>query len=145
MANTVANIAKGSVIEKVRDNPNVVALLLLKLAEADSDIVDHVSVAALLAAANSECDFTNYARKLALTASIVTDDVNNWMQITLPDQTWASAGGAANNTIVKLVVAYQDGAGDANLIPLTFHDMSKTTVGADVVIQFPGNVVYKAA
>ena len=62
----------------------------------------------------------------------------------LPDQTWTSAGGAANNTLVKLIVYYEDAAADATRIPLTAHDFAVTTDGSDLTAQVATAGFYRA-
>jgi hypothetical protein len=50
---------------------------------------------------------------------------------------YTNAGGATNNSVGKLIIAYDGdtGAGtDANLIPLTYHDMVFTTDGTTQTI-----------
>lgn len=146
MADGVFNIGKGSVVEKIRDVATNVELLILKAAEADATLVNYVDVAALLVpAGNTEADFTNYARKTGITGTITIDNTNDWVDVDIPDQTFTSAGGATNNTCVKAVVAYNDGAGDANLIPLTHHDFAATTDGSDITIQINAAGIYRAA
>lgn len=134
MANGVFNIAKGAFVEKIRDNPNNVLVLLLKQAEADSTLVDRTSLADLLDAGtgNLEADATNYVRKTGITATITVDNTNDRVDVDIPDQTWTALGGAVNNTIVKLIIAYEEGPSDAQRIPLTHHDFNVTTDGSDV-------------
>ena len=81
-------------------------------------------LAAMLAGSNDEATFTNYARKTLADADLAAipapDDTNNRRDIDLPDQTWASAGGATNNSLGKALVCYDPDttvAGDATLDP----------------------------
>ena len=145
MANGVFNIAKGRVAEKIADSAANIVVLLLKVAEADDTLNNYDTVAALLAGANTEADFTNYARKTGITGTVTVDDTNNWADCDIPDQTWTSAGGASNNTMVKAIIAYQESAGDANLIPLTHHDWTPTTDGSDLTMQIPTAGFYRAS
>lgn len=157
MADIVFNIAKGKVNEyhdRVDTNDpanSAIIVVLLKVAEADATLRDYDTLAALLAGANTECDFTNYARKTltdtATTAS-TTDDTNDRREADLPDQTWTAAGGALNNTLVKLLVCYDADTTtgtDANIIPLTAHDFSGTTNGGDITAQFAATGYFRAA
>lgn len=132
MADIVFNVAKGSVGEFVRDDATKFGILLLKVAEADATLKDYDTVAALLAGANTEAGFTNYARKTALTATRTVDDTNDRVAVDLPDQTWASAGGALNDALVKLIVFYEESAADSGRIPVTAHDFTVTTDGSDL-------------
>jgi hypothetical protein len=57
--------------------------------------------------ANVEANFTNCARKTltdADVAAMVPDDTSDRMDIDIPDQIRASAGGAVNNSLVKVLV-----------------------------------------
>lgn len=136
MADGVFNIAKGAFAEKIRDGATNVLVLLLKANEAETTLRDRDDVAAILANGSTECDATSYARKTGLTGTITVDDTNDRVDVDLPDQTWAPLGGAANNTLTKLIVAYQESAADSGRVPLTHHDFALTTDGSDVTAQF---------
>ena len=157
MANGVMNIAKGRANEFYRrvdgNDPtnSVMVLVLLKVAEADATLEDYDDLSALLGAAgNTEADFTNYARKTlddTDLASITVDDSGNTQYFTFVDQTWTSAGGATNNTLVKLLVCYDNdstGGTDANIVPISHHDFSATTNGNDLTADF-GTKVFEAS
>ena len=148
MADIVFNISKGKVNEyhdRVDTNDpanSAIIVVLLTVAEADATLRDYDTLAALLAGANTECDFTNYARKTisdAATSPSAVDDTNDRREAALPDQTWTAAGGALNNTLVKLLVCYDPDttAGtDSTLVPLTKHDRAWTPDGNTAVLQF---------
>lgn len=157
MADGVFNIAKGRVNEYVNrvdsNDPTNSALVvvLLQVAEADATLEDYDDLGALLAGSNTEATFTNYARKV-LTDTDVTaptpDDTNNRQDADIPDQTWTSAGGATNNTLVKMLVCYDSDttAGtDANIIPLTYHDFAITTNGNDLSALINAAGFYRAS
>lgn len=145
MADGVFNVAKGRVNELVNrvasNDPanSAIVVVLLQLNQADATLEDYDDLSALLAnAGNTEATFTNYARKVLTDADLsapTPDDTNNRQDADSPDQTWTSAGGAANNTLTKLLFCY-DGdttAGtDSNIIPLTHHDFALTTDGTDI-------------
>lgn len=136
MADSVFNISKGSFVEKIRDSATVVLILLLKANEAEATLIDRTTVALVLAeAGTTEADFTNYARKTGLTGTITIDNTNDRVDADVPDQTWISAGGATNNTLTKLVVAYEESASDTGRIPMTQHDFAVTTDGSDITAQ----------
>lgn len=146
MADGTFNIALGSVAEKVRDVATNVEFLILKAAEADATLVDYADVAALLVpAGNTEADFTNYARKTGITGTVTVDNTNDWVDVDIPDQVFTAAGGATNNTCVKVVTAYNQGAGDANLVPMTHHDFAATTDGSDITVQINAAGIYRAS
>lgn len=145
MANGVFNIAKGAVAEKFRDGAAAGLILLLKVNQTVTDMIDHDTVEALLAGGNTEADFTNYARKTGLTGSITVDDTNDRVDVDVADQTWTAAGGASNNTLTKLIVAYQESAADSGRIPLVHLDMAMTTDGSDVTAQINASGFFRAA
>lgn len=134
MADGVFNIAKGAIAEKIRDGAANVLILLLKVNEAVGTLVDRDTVADLLSA-NTEANFTNYARKTGITGTITVDDTNDRVDVDIPDQTWSVAGGAVNNSLTKLIVAYQESAADSGRIPLTHHDFVLTTDTSDITAQ----------
>ena len=136
MANGVFNIAKGSFVEKIRDTATDVLVLLLKANEAETTLVDRTTVALMLAeGGTTEADFTNYARKTGITGTITVDNGNDRVDVDMPDQTQTTAGGATNNTLTKLIVAYEETAADSGRIPLTHHDFAATTDASDLTAQ----------
>lgn len=148
MANGVFNIAKGRIAQLVSNDNTKLVAILLKVAEADATLEDYDDMSTLLAApGNTEADFTNYARKSTTDTdgTVTTNDTDNRKEVDMPDLTWASAGGASNNTLVKLIIAYNNGAGDANLIPLTHHDFAVTTDGTNLVAQMAAAGFHYAA
>lgn len=145
MADIVFNIAKGAAAEKARDDATKFGILLLKVAQADATLRDHDTVAAMLAAANTEADFTGYGRKTPLTATLTVDDANERVDLDIPDVTWAPAGGATNNNLVKLVVYYEEAANDAGRVPISAHDFVVTTDGSDLTAQIAAAGFYRAS
>lgn len=159
MADGVFNIAKGRVVElynRVENNDPANAafvVVLLKLAEADATLEDYDDLSALLGAAgNTEADFTNYARKTLTEADLAAlpapDDTNNRYEVDLPDQTWTAAGGAANNTLVKMLICYDSdttGGTDANIVPLCHYGFAVTTDGSALTAQFNALGFFRAA
>jgi hypothetical protein len=144
MADIVFNVAKGKAAEKVADGATVVGVLLLKTVESDALMKDRTTLTDLLAG-NTEANFTNYARKTALTGTVTVDQANDWVTISIPGQTWAAAGGALNNTLAKLVVFYEEAAADGTRIPLVALDFVVTTDGSDLAVAFNAAGFYKAA
>lgn len=145
MADQLFNVAKGAWAEKVRDGTTSLLILLLKVAEADATLIDYDTVAAVLAGANTEADFTNYARKTGITGTLTVDDTNNRVDLDIPDQTWTSAGGASNNTLVKLILAYEESAADSGRVPLAHYDFAVTTDGSDLTAQANAAGVLRAS
>lgn len=145
MANGVFNISKGSAVEKVRDGASVCIVMLLKANEAEATLIDNNELnEMLLDAGTTEAVFTNYARKVGLTATITVDDTNERADLDIPDQTWTAAGNGANDTLTKLIVAYEESASDVGRIPLTHHDFAVTTDGSDLTAQFNASGFFRA-
>jgi hypothetical protein len=124
-------------------DPAKFGVLLLKADDEAADMRDHDTIADLLAAAgNTEADFTNYARKTGLTATVNLNDTTDLETFFLPDQTWASAGGASNNTLTTAVVFYESSASDAGRFPVAALDLSTTTDGSDLIVRFSTNGIF---
>lgn len=151
MANRIANVSLGREIQ-LHDNvaddvvpaSRLTIMILQSGHEVDDALDDHDTFADILGAANTECDFTNYARihltNLELTGSTL-DDTNNRRDADLPDQTISNAGGVSsgNNTTGKVVVGY-DPLGtnvNANIVQIGHWDYVQTTNGSDLIIQVP--------
>jgi hypothetical protein len=106
---------------------------------ADTTLVNYQTLGAMLAVAN-EATFSNYTR-VALSSSAITISRNTGSSPTtvtasfLP-QTWSSAGGAVNNTISKVALAYQPttGTADSGCLVLATLDYSGTTTGGAFVV-----------
>lgn len=135
MADGVFNIAKGAFVEKIRDGASAIGILLLKVNETESALIDRATVAAILAASNTEANFTNYARKTSITGTITVDNTNDRVDVDIPDQTWTTAGGATNNSLTKLITYYEESGADSGRVPLTHHDFVVTTDTSDVTAQ----------
>ncbi len=146
MADGVFNIAKGAAAEKVRDSASVGIVMLLKANEAEATLIDRDELDAMLTEAGTiEAVFTNYARKTGLTFTLTVDDTNDRVDLDVADQTWTSAGNGANDTLTKLVTAYEESAADGGRIPFTHHDFVVTTDGSDLTAQFNASGFYRAS
>lgn len=143
MADIVFNVAKGAAAEKVRDDPTKLGVLLLKTAETDAAMRDRTTVADLLAG-STEANFSGYARKTGITGTVTVDQTNDRVDVSIPDQTWAAAGGAVNNTLAKLVVFYEEAAADSGRIPLVALDFVATTDGNDLTARFTQGAFLRA-
>lgn len=147
MSDQVFNVAKGRLIElheRVNNNDpanSALVVMLLRVAEADATLIDYDTFAAILAGSNTEADFTNYARKVLTDSDVAastTDDTNNRREADFADLTWTSAGGANNDTLVKLIIGYDPdttGGDDTAIIPMAHYDFAITTNGGDLVAQ----------
>jgi hypothetical protein len=159
MADGVMNIAKGRVVEyynRVESNDpanSAFIIVLLKAAEADATLIDYDDLGALLlAAGNTEADFTNYARKtvtdVELAALPAPDDTNDRYDVDIPDQIWNNAGGTTNNTLVKLLICYDSDTTvgtDSNIIVLGHYDFSITTNGGNLTAQVNAAGFFRAS
>ncbi len=134
MANKIANTALGRYVEKFADDTAKIGVLLLQVTEGDTVIVDHETVADLLGGSNTECNFTNYARETAITGTITVDDTNDRVDVDIPDITITSAGGASNNSIVRVVVFQEETASDAGRMVISVHDATATTDGTNLTL-----------
>lgn len=132
MANLLFNSQRGSLVQHKADGEDLI-VVLLQVAQADATLRDHDDLAAVLAAANTEATFTNYAREVILNAawSVTITDGSEIATADFADITWTAAGGAVDNTLVKLLVCI-DGANDAARFPVTLHDFATTTDGNDL-------------
>lgn len=103
---------------------------------ADTVLVNYANLGAMLAVAN-EANFTNYARYplAASNISITYNTTSSPTKVTLSflpsPLVWNSAGGAVNNTITKVAIAYQptSGTADSGCMILGTLDYSGTTTG----------------
>ena len=149
MANGAFNIAKGRIAHygTLPATNDAFILVLFKVIQADDTLNNYDDLAAIKAAANTECDFTNYARKVISSVTVTVDDTNNWVDVIIGNQVYANAGGATNNSIVKAVLCYDadtTAGTDANIIPLTYHDCTATTDGNELTLRFPATGFFRA-
>jgi len=112
-----------------------IVLILLSAAVSDAVMEDYSTLTALLAA-NTECVFDNYSRKVltdAEIASSVIDNTANSHYVNVPAVTYTSAGGTTDETVIRGIVCYvadvADVAVDANLELLTYHTTNALTNG----------------
>lgn len=159
MADQVFNVALGRIVElynRVKSNDpadSALIVVLLKAAEADATLIDYDTLAAVLGGSNTEADFTNYVRKVLTDAELASlpspDDINDRYEVDIPDQTWSSAGGASDNTLVKALICYAPAGSDSppsedsEIIPLCHFDFPRTTNGADLVMQIHPNGFFR--
>lgn len=144
MANIVANIAKGRVVEfynRVENNdPSTSALILVPIEtsglEADATLIDKDDLAAWLSGTTNEQ--TTMGRKTLtdteLAALPAPDDTNDRYEVSLPQVTWS---GATGNAISKLLVCYDANTGsgtDSDIMPLCQFDFAFTPDGNDIVM-----------
>ena len=158
MADLAFNIAKGRAVEwynRVKNNDPANAAfiaVLLKTAEVDATLIDYDDLGAILAGANTEATFTNYGRIVVTDADLAAlpapDDTNNRFDIDMPDLVWTDAGGASNDTLVKLLICYDSdtGAGtDADILPVAHYDFAVTTDGNTLTAELHVDGFYRAS
>lgn len=149
MAAVIPNIAKGRFVEfhrKVNDNDPASAGFVFVLLQASQNniaaLADHDTLGVLLENGNNtECDFTNYERKVFTdveTGAPVVDDGAENVTVDLPNVTYESAGGAVNNDVNRAVLAFGENVAgaDSTLIPCGIFDVGVTTSGLDLIIEF---------
>jgi hypothetical protein len=141
VADGVMNISKGKIkyyAELPAANDALIVVLLKSTGlEADDTLNNYDDLAALLAAANDEADFTNYSRKTLASVTVTVDDTNNRCDLDAADFTYTSAGGATNNTVGKLLICYDPDTTtgtDSTVVPVAYYDCSFTTDGTDQII-----------
>lgn len=151
MADIVFNVGKGRVaaygLLPLTNDALIVVLLKSAGLVSDATMKDYATLAAVLAGASDECDFTNYARKTGASVTSVPDNTNDWVDVDMADITYTAAGGGTNNTVGKLIVCYDadtTGGTDTDIIPLTAHDFSGTTNGGDITAQIATGGFYRA-
>lgn len=88
---------------------------------------------------------TGNSRKTAVTGTLTVNDTANVVRVDLPDSVFTNAGGAVNNTLVKLIVFYDEGGTDATRIPLTHHDFAITTNGNTITARYNVDGFFEAA
>lgn len=144
MADLIFNVAKGRVaelhdrVDKNDPTNSVLVVLLLKVSASDAALKDLADVGSFWGNGCTECDATNYARKILNDSQIVSstvDQANDRRECDIPDVTWTGLGGAVNNSLVKLVIAYDPDSttgDDSTLVPLAAFDFPQQTNGSDV-------------
>ncbi|WP_433225621.1 hypothetical protein [Actinomadura formosensis] len=148
MSNGVFNIAlgRGAYYATLPAANDSLVVALLKVAQADDALRDHDTLAQVLAA-NTEADFTNYARKTATGVLVTVNDTTNLVDVDIDDITWATAGGALNNTLAKLIICYKPdtASADSAIIPMTHHDFVVTTDGSSITAQVAATGFFRAS
>lgn len=136
MANFVFNIAKGKVAYYAglpATNDGLIAVLLESTGlVADASLKDYDDLASLLAGTSNEQ--TTMGRKTLTSVTVTVDDTADTVAVDCADLSWTAASG---NAVGKLIICYDPdttGGTDADLIPLTAHDLTLTPDGNDVSV-----------
>lgn len=136
MANIVFNIALGRLSYYAGLPATNDALIMVPIETTgivlDSVMRDYDDLSTLLAGASNEQ--TTMGRKTLASVTSAVDDTNDRWNIDAADVTWTAATG---NAISAVVICYDPdttGGTDADLIPLTKHDVSMTPDGSDFTL-----------
>lgn len=136
MANIVFNIALGRLAQYASLPLTNDALYLVPIETsgivADSVMRDYDDLSTLLAGASNEQ--TTMGRKQLASVTVTVNDTNDRVDIDAADVTWTAATG---NAISAVVICYDPDTTtgtDADLIPLTKHDVSMTPDGSDFTL-----------
>lgn len=126
------------------------AIVLLQSSgyQGDATVRNYNTLAAILATANLEATFTNYARVFVSSGIVITPNTTTHANnVSIANLTWLAAGGTTNNTLAKLLICYQptSGATDAQTIPLFSCDVSATTNGQDYKVTIASGVAVATA
>lgn len=139
----VFNIAKGKIAYYAGLPLTNDALVLVWVKntglESDATLKDYDSLAAILAAANDECDFTGYTRRTLASVTATVDDSIDKAVIDANDPSSYTNTGSAQVSGAAIVCYDPDTTGgtDADLIPL-FQNLTGT-------ISFDQNVLINVA
>lgn len=154
MADFVFNIAKGRVAElynRVDSNdPSTAELYIMAFntSATDATLRDLDTVAAIEADANTaEATNSGYTRRVLTDTDLVAfapDDVNDRVDLDIPDQTWTAVGAGTNWTDICIAYGLNGGA-DSAKVPLTWHDFVVTPGGSDIVMQVAAAGFFRAA
>ena len=131
MANIVFNIALGRVASLAALPAANDALVAVPLEAAglvtDATMRDYDDLVALLAGASNEQ--TTMGRKTLTGVTVTVDDTLDRVAIDCADITWTAATGNAVGAVVICYDPDTTGGTDADLVPLTKHDVALTPDG----------------
>lgn len=158
MTDSVSNISKGRAAEfynRVDTNDPAASELVVMLL-ASSGLETHTTLkrldtaALLVAGATNESTNTGYAKKVLTDADIVAfspDDVNDRVDLDIPDQTWSGVANDGTGAIGAAVIGY-DPVGSqtmSDIIPMTIHDFAVTPDGSDITMQINAAGFFRAS
>jgi len=144
MADVIANIAKGRVAyyASLPAANDALIMILLKTGDTDANLRDFDDVAAMIAGPAVEADFTGYTRKTLTNVVVTVDDANDRVEIQCDPVVYNPAGGATNNTLARICIAYDPDTTtgtDSTLVPISYHDFTPTTDGTQLTISPPAD------
>jgi hypothetical protein len=132
------------------DPANSVLVVIAWNASASDATIKDVDTVSALEATTGVDEVTNsgYARKILTDADLVAfapDDVNDRVDLDIPDQTWTGVAAGTNWTDLAICYDNDSTSGtDANIIPLTWHDFVVTPDGSDITAQIAATGFYRA-
>lgn len=136
MANIVFNVALGRLAYYASLPATNDALIMVPIETAgivaDSVMRDYDDLQTLLAGASNEQ--TTMGRKTLSSVTATVDDTNDRVNLDAADVTWTAATG---NAISAVVICYDPDTTtgtDADLVPLTKHDVTMTPDGSDFTL-----------
>ncbi|RSS59800.1 hypothetical protein [Streptomyces sp. WAC01280] len=131
MSNLVFNTALGRVASLAALPAANDALVAVPLEAAglvtDATMRDYDDLASLLAGASNEQ--TTMGRKTLSGVTVTVDDTNDRVAVDCADITWTAASGNAVGAVVICYDPDTTGGTDADLVPLTKHDVTLTPDG----------------
>ncbi|MEU2797713.1 hypothetical protein [Streptomyces sp. NPDC007117] len=136
MANIVFNVALGRLAHYASLPATNDALVLVPLEAsglvADATMRDYDDLNALLGGASNEQ--TTMGRKTLASVTATVDDTNDRVNLDCADVTWTAATGTDIGAVVICYDPDTTGGTDADLIPLTKHDVTMTPDGSDFTL-----------
>ena len=146
----IFNVAKGRTrtLSELTGNQGLVWVLLQSTGlEADSVLEDYDTLAALLAASNTEATFTNYARTpVASPSGSVDDAADEWVLAAAVLQILA-AGQGTDNLLHKALICHDPDTTtgtDTDVIPVAAYDITVQTDGSDLTFTPSSTGLYAA-
>ena len=140
MGNGVFDVGKstaGFYGAKTLGSTDSLCIMLLTNTVTDTILGAFTTFQAIFTAGGVEASFTNYARiqvvannVVSIASHVVTFDIT-------VDPSWASAGGAVNQTLTRLIIGYKptSGSADTAIIPLGYYDFAGVTDGSNLTAQ----------
>ncbi|MGW3191598.1 hypothetical protein ACWDBT_27535 [Streptomyces ardesiacus] len=136
MANIVFNVALGRLAHYASLPATNDALVMVPLEATglvdDGVMRDYDTLDAILTGASNEQ--ATMGRKTLTGVTVTVDDANDRVNIDAADVTWAAAGGNAVGAVVICYDPDTTAGTDADLIPLTKHDVTMTPDGSDFTL-----------
>ncbi|OGT03306.1 MAG: hypothetical protein A2143_08025 [Gallionellales bacterium RBG_16_57_15] len=157
MADFLFNRCKGRVAElynrvDLNDPANAVLVVAAWLSTATDATLKDLDTHADLESDVNTAEATNsgYVRKVLTDADIAAfapDDTNDWVLITIPDQTWTAVA-ASPGAWSDLSICYDSDSttgADSAIVPMTWHDFIVTPNGGDITADVGVNGFFKAS